>query len=113
MGSGTLTAYQHDATLLPNGTISVFDNGGVPMVHPQSRAIVVALNPRRGPTLLAQYEHPTALKAGSQGNVQQLANGNLFTGWGRNRGSRNSARPGSWRSMRECPAATSPTGVSL
>jgi hypothetical protein len=83
MGSGTLTAYQHDATLLPNGTISIFDNGGVPMVHPQSRAIVVALNGHAGTeTLLAEYEHPTALKAGSQGNVQQLADGNLFTGWG-------------------------------
>jgi Arylsulfotransferase (ASST) len=83
MGSGTLTAYQHDATLLPNGTISIFDNGGVPMVHPQSRAIVVALNAHAGTeTLLAEYEHPSALKAGSQGNVQELADGNLFTGWG-------------------------------
>jgi hypothetical protein len=83
MGSGTLTAYQHDATLLANGTISIFDNGGVPTVHPQSRAIVVALNSHTGTeTLLAQYEHPTALKAGSQGNVQPLADGNLFLGWG-------------------------------
>jgi Arylsulfotransferase (ASST) len=83
MGSGTLTAYQHDATLLPNGTISIFDNGGVPFVHPQSRAIVVALNAQAGTeTLLAEYEHPGALKAGSQGDVQQLADGNLFTGWG-------------------------------
>jgi hypothetical protein len=83
MGSGTLTAFQHDATLLPNGTISIFDNGGVPTVHPQSRAIVVALNAQAGTeTLLAQYEHPSALKAGSQGNVQQLPGGNLFTGWG-------------------------------
>ena len=48
MGSGTLTAYQHDATLQPNGLISVFDNGGVPTVHPQSRGILVALNPQAG-----------------------------------------------------------------
>ncbi len=83
MGSGTLTAYQHDATVLPNGTISIFDNGGVPFVHPQSRAIVVALNAHANTvTLLAEYEHPTALKAGSQGNVQLLPDGNLFTGWG-------------------------------
>ncbi|MFI5005607.1 MAG: arylsulfotransferase family protein, partial [Solirubrobacterales bacterium] len=84
MGSGTLTAYQHDATLLPNGLISVFDNGGVPTVHPQSRGILVALNQAAGTeTLVAEYEHPSsALKAGSQGNVQPLASGNLFFGWG-------------------------------
>ncbi len=84
MGSGTLTAFQHDATLLPNGLISVFDNGGVPVVHPQSRGILVALNQKTGTeTLVSEFEHPgTALKAGSQGNVQLLASGNLFIGWG-------------------------------
>ncbi len=84
MGSGTLTAFQHDATLLPNGLISVFDNGGVPIVHPQSRGILVALNQKTGTeTLVSEFEHPgTALKAGSQGNVQLLASGNLFIGWG-------------------------------
>jgi arylsulfotransferase ASST len=83
MGSGTLTAYQHDATALPDGLISIFDNGGVPMVHPQSRGIVVALNQQTGTeTLVAEYEHPGALKAGSQGNVQSLADGNLLLGWG-------------------------------
>ncbi len=83
MGSGTLTAYQHDATVLPDGLISVFDNGGVPTVHPQSRGILVALNQQTGTeTLIAEYEHPSALKAGSQGNVQSLANGDLFLGWG-------------------------------
>jgi Arylsulfotransferase (ASST) len=83
LGAGTATAYQHDATLLPNGTISVFDNGGVPKVHPQSRGIVLAINAQTGTeTLLAQYEHPTALASGSQGNFQTLANGDPFIGWG-------------------------------
>ncbi len=83
MGTGTLTAYQHDATALPNGLVSVFDNGGVPMVHPQSRGVVFALNQQQGTaTLVAEYEHPGALKAGSQGNVQTVAGGNLFVGWG-------------------------------
>lgn len=83
MGSGTSTAYQHDAEELPNGEISIFDNGGVPMVHPQSRGIVVALDPQaRTATLVAQYEHPKPLKAGSQGNMQLLENGNYFIGWG-------------------------------
>jgi Arylsulfotransferase (ASST) len=83
MESGTPTAFQHDATLLPNGLVTVFDNGGVPMVHPQSRGILVALNRQTGTeTLVAQFLHPAALKAGSQGNVQALPGGNLFIGWG-------------------------------
>ncbi|HEY6353648.1 MAG TPA: arylsulfotransferase family protein, partial [Burkholderiaceae bacterium] len=43
LGAGTHTAYQHDATTLANGTISVFDNGAVPKVHPQSRGLVLSL----------------------------------------------------------------------
>jgi hypothetical protein len=83
MGSGTNTAYQHDSEELPNGEISIFDNGGVPMVHPQSRGIIVALDPKAGTdTLVAQYQHPRPLKAGSQGNLQLLENGDLFVGWG-------------------------------
>jgi hypothetical protein len=83
MGSGTLTAYQHDATVLSDGLISIFDNGGVPTVHPQTRGIVVALNPQaKTETLVAEYEHPAALKAGSQGAIQVLADGNIFMGWG-------------------------------
>jgi hypothetical protein len=83
MGSGTATAFQHDATELPNGTISVFDNGGVPNVHPQSRAIIVTINPQsRTDTLLASFEHPHPLSAGSQGSVQLLSGGNVLIGWG-------------------------------
>jgi Arylsulfotransferase (ASST) len=83
METGTPTAFQHDATLLPDGLVTVFDNGGVPMVHPQSRGILVSLNHQTGTeTLVAQFLHPAALKAGSQGNVQPLPGGNLFIGWG-------------------------------
>ena len=45
MGSGAATAYQHDASELPDGDISVFDNGGVPNVHPQTRGIIVSIDP--------------------------------------------------------------------
>ncbi len=83
-GSGTTTAYQHDATVLSNGTISIFDNGAVPKVHPQSRAIVVALEPKaHTDTVLSRYEHSSpSLTADSQGNVQLQADGNMFVGWG-------------------------------
>lgn len=83
LGPGTSTAFQHDAEELPNGQITVFDNGGVPLVHPQSRALVLSLNSKtRTETLVSQYEHNKPLKAGSQGNVQVLPNGNMLIGWG-------------------------------
>jgi hypothetical protein len=83
LGPGAATAFQHDATVLGNGTISVFDNGGVPMVHPQSRGLVLTVNPQaKTDTVVAEYEHPPALSSGSQGNIQMLADGNAFVGWG-------------------------------
>ncbi len=82
-GKGTSTAFQHDAEELPNGNISVFDNGGSPRVHPQSRAIVVAVNPTaKTETLVSEYAHNKPLSADSQGNVQALEGGDMFVGWG-------------------------------
>jgi hypothetical protein len=83
LGAGASTAYQHDASELANGTIGIFDNGAVPKVHPQSRGIVIALDPRkRTDRVLAQYEHPAPLSSASQGGFQTLANGDVFIGWG-------------------------------
>ena len=78
---GTHTAYQHDAEALPDGSISIFDNGGVPMVHPQSRALIETVKAGAA-TEITAYEHPSPLKSGSQGNIQNLANGDVFIGWG-------------------------------
>ena len=81
--NGAATAFQHDATVQANGTISVFDNGAVPKVHPQSRAIVLSVDPQaKTDTLLARYEHSRGLSSASQGDVQMLANGDVFVGWG-------------------------------
>jgi Arylsulfotransferase (ASST) len=83
LAGGAATAFQHDATVLGNGTISVFDNGGVPKIHSQSRGLVLAVNPQtKTDTVVAQYEHAAGLSSGSQGNIQQLANSDLFVGWG-------------------------------
>jgi Arylsulfotransferase (ASST) len=80
---GAATAFQHDATVQENGTISVFDNGAVPKVHSQSRGLVLAVNSQsKTATVVAQYEHSAALSSGSQGNIQQLAGGGVFVGWG-------------------------------
>lgn len=83
MGPNTQAAYQHDAHLLTNGDLTLFDNGGSPMVHQQSRGLI--LHPdltAKTVTLVKEYDHPTPLQAGAEGNVQVLPNGNIFIGWG-------------------------------
>jgi len=83
LGRGAATAFQHDAEVQPDGDITIFDNGGVPKVHTQSRGVVVSVNTKaRTDTLVSQYEHPTTLLAGSQGNIQSLPNGDVLIGWG-------------------------------
>ena len=83
MGEGTETAYQHDARRQEDGTITIFDNGAGPQVHPQSRGIVVDLDEDdMKATLVRSYTHPDKLVSTSQGNMQVLPNGNVFIGWG-------------------------------
>jgi hypothetical protein len=77
------TAWQHDPRELPDGAISVFDNGSSPTVHTQSRVLVIGLDPQTAAaTLLGQLTHEPPLIAESQGSVQALANGDWFVGWG-------------------------------
>jgi hypothetical protein len=84
LGPGTVTAWQHDARWQPDGAITFFDNGALPQVHPQSRAIEVALNPTTmTATLVRRAEHRNPLVAGSQGNVQALPGGDWVIGWGK------------------------------
>ncbi len=84
LAAGAATAYQHDASVLANGTISVFDNGGVPKVHSQSRGLVLAVEAKtKSVRVVSEYDHAApALLSGSQGNLQTLADGNVFIGWG-------------------------------
>jgi hypothetical protein len=84
MGPGTRTAWQHDARVQADGTITFFDNGATPAVHSQSRAIQVRLDVQaKTATLVREQAHPaTPLVAGSQGNVQVLSNGAWMVGWG-------------------------------
>ena len=90
MGPGTRFAYQHDARRLPDGTISIFDNGtlvfdnGLPKAIEESRGIVLELDQKEmSASLVHQYTHPDKMNADAAGNVQRLPNGDLFIGWGR------------------------------
>jgi Arylsulfotransferase (ASST) len=81
--TGAGTAYQHDADTLADGDISIFDNGGSPFEHPESRGLVIKLNADQDTdTKVVELVHPQAIKSESQGSVQELANGDWFVGWG-------------------------------
>jgi hypothetical protein len=83
MGPNSRPAWQHDARLGPEDTISFFDNGATPAVHPQSRAIVLRLNTQNmTATLLSSFHHPSPLVVPSQGDFQPQPDGNWFVGWG-------------------------------
>jgi outer membrane protein assembly factor BamB len=90
MGEGTRFAYQHDARRLPDGTISIFDNGslvfenGLPKAVEESRGIVLGIDERQMiASLVREYTHPDEMHAHAAGNMQVLANGDVFVGWGR------------------------------
>jgi hypothetical protein len=83
LSPGAGAAWQHDARQLPDGAISIFDNGAAPAVHRQSRGVVLSLNQsQRTATLRSQIINPTPILAASQGNMQALAGGDWFVGWG-------------------------------
>jgi hypothetical protein len=82
MGHGTRTDWQHDARRQGDGTITIFDNGGVER-DVQSRGIVVEVDEDdMSATLVGEYTHPNKILAATQGNLQVLPNGNVFLGWG-------------------------------
>jgi hypothetical protein len=84
---GSRTAFQHDAMTLPSGDISIFDNGGTPFdrsfSHTHSRGVVVDVSATRHTDRpVRESDHSPPLKAGSQGDVELLPDGNWFVGWG-------------------------------
>jgi hypothetical protein len=82
-GPGARTAFQHDPRVLPNGTISVFDNGASPKIHSQSRGVVLSVDgPTHSVALVQQLVRVPPLLAESQGNMQALSNGDWLLGWG-------------------------------
>jgi hypothetical protein len=82
MTPGSRSRYQHDARRQPDGTITVFDNGGVHK-NDQSYGVVLELDMDEMAAAVARkYAHPDKRLAATQGNVQALPNGNVFIGWG-------------------------------
>ncbi len=82
MGPGTRFAYQHDARRQPDGTITIFDNGGMHKDE-QSRSLVLELDEgEMTVSLVRKYAFPQGQFAATQGNMQTLPKGNVFVGWG-------------------------------
>ncbi|MGA7396186.1 MAG: arylsulfotransferase family protein [Solirubrobacterales bacterium] len=90
MKPGARFGFQHDARRLPNGDISLFDNGSakrLSTVRAQSSGMILRIEGRKGKrpvvTLVKRYPHrPEPIVAGSQGSAQVLPGGNMFVGWG-------------------------------
>jgi hypothetical protein len=83
MAPGTVFNWQHDARRLPNGDISVFDDGAFPKLEDHSRALILRPNTAaKKVTLVKAYVSPDKLLAKHQGGMQVLPNGHVFVGWG-------------------------------
>jgi Arylsulfotransferase (ASST) len=81
---GAGTAWQHDGRVLPDGEVTLFDDGSNPPIHRQSRGLRIALDfATHHASLQIAYTHANPpLLAASQGNMQTLASGNALVGFG-------------------------------
>lgn len=73
---------QHDARILSNGNLTVFDNGvthSVPLASAKEYVIDTLAGTA---TLVWSYAHPLGEPSGRTGNAQRLPNGNTFINWG-------------------------------
>ena len=78
---GTTFGGQHDARVLPDGTVTVFDNGTQRDRPP--RAVRYRLNEgARTATLLEQITDPEAFRSGYAGSARKLPGGNWVVSWG-------------------------------
>jgi Arylsulfotransferase (ASST) len=84
LGPHVRFAWQHDARSHPDGTVTIFDDEGDPPEGTQSRGLILNVDEGSRTATLAQlFAHPKrSIRAGSQGSVQRLPDGNVFVGWG-------------------------------
>jgi Arylsulfotransferase (ASST) len=84
MGPGTTTAFQHDALIQSDGSLTMFDDGGgPPRVHQFSRGVRLSLDLKHmTASLVREYVHPPQIASAFEGGEQVLPNGDVFVGWG-------------------------------
>jgi Arylsulfotransferase (ASST) len=75
--------FQHNARLHDDGTLTLFDNGGIPKLEPFSRALVLKLDAStHRATVVKTFVHPQKIASPFEGNFEMLADGGAFVGWG-------------------------------
>ncbi|MCB0165380.1 MAG: aryl-sulfate sulfotransferase [Anaerolineae bacterium] len=73
---------QHDIRSLPNGHITLFDNGN-DREPPYSRVVEYQLDEiNKTATLISEYRNKPDIFASALGSAQRLSNGNILIGWG-------------------------------
>ena len=84
LGRGARFWWQHDVRSHPGGVVTVFDNGASPAEELQSRALLLRVDERRRhASLVRAYAHrPERVLSHFMGNMQLLAGGRVFVGWG-------------------------------
>ncbi len=83
MGEGTVFEWQHDARRLPDGTITIFDNGAAAAGKDRSRGIVLRVDETaRTVDLVREDRRPEPVLSPNMANYQVLGNGHAFVGWG-------------------------------
>ena len=84
LGPGVSFAWQHDALVRADGTISLFDNEAAPAEATQSRVLDIAVDAgAHSATLVHQLTYPgQGILSESEGGVQLLSNGDDFISWG-------------------------------
>jgi len=83
-GPGARFYWQHDVRSHAGGLMTVFDNAAAPAEEPQSRALLLRLEPRRRRVSLvrADVHRPERVLSHFMGNAQLLPNGHVVVGWG-------------------------------
>jgi hypothetical protein len=82
MGPGTTFWWQHDARRRADGTITLYDDGSSPPHEQESRGIRLRLDTDAKTATLVSADRLPGVLAGSQGNMQELGNGDALVGWG-------------------------------
>jgi outer membrane protein assembly factor BamB len=83
MGPGAAFSWQHDAR--PHGptSLSVFDDSSASGEEGRSRGLLLNVdNTSMHVSVAHAYLHPAGFHVANQGNVQVLADGRVFVGWG-------------------------------
>jgi arylsulfotransferase ASST len=85
MGPGTHFRFQHDARPHGRDEVSVFNNNALAGTRGTrvSSGLVLRLDRRRKRvSLVRSFTHPDRIESPSKGNLQLLAGGHAFAGWG-------------------------------